>query len=272
MLLPALFTLGNLVCGCLAIGAALLAADQEATALFGTPAAALMIGAAAILLGMLCDVLDGLMARLARCSSEFGALLDTLADMVTFGVAPAALLLGWGVTAAATGEGRGLPFPVAGSAGFFAACAALRLARFHATAQGMRANGMFIGLPTPAAAALVVATLLLVLREEPHPAAFGKWALVLPGVALLAGVLMVSRLPYPHLMRVFGGRDGWAARWVLALPLLFTWYSASAALLACAAAYAGLGLLPRRTSANSDQDSASSEALIHPSDAASQPH
>jgi CDP-diacylglycerol--serine O-phosphatidyltransferase len=140
-----------------------------------------------IVLAGICDGIDGRVARLARASSRFGMEYDSLADIVSFGVAPAML-------AFSAGE-----LHVLGRAGWmmaflFTACAALRLARFNVAPSGYR--GRFEGLPSPSAAGMVAASQWFVsfLRENGVPLDVPAW-LVAGGVALL-GLLMASSIPY----------------------------------------------------------------------------
>lgn len=166
--LPSVFTMVNLFLGCAAI----------IRALHGDfPLAAELIVAAAVF-----DVLDGRVARLTGTCSAVGAQLDSLADLVSFGVAPAVLAYQWGLA------DHGLPFVVAF---VFVLAAAVRLARFN-VAHLEADPGVFTGLPSPAAAGLIVSVVAF------HPAApVGTDAAVLvTAVLLLAAALMVSPIPY----------------------------------------------------------------------------
>src|SRR5438876_981817 len=119
--------------------------------------------ARAIFVAIVMDMLDGRIARLMGATSQFGVEFDSLADVVSFCVAPAFLLY----TSALSSLGR----PAWLGAFLFVICGALRLARFNVhTGTGDRR--FFVGLPTPAAAGLVAATVLLVGGEPP------RWALV----------------------------------------------------------------------------------------------
>ena len=145
----------------------------------------------AIFIAMVCDGLDGRIARWTNTQSEFGKEYDSLSDMVAFGLAPAVVAYQWGVAKIA--EYGALWERLGWLATFFyAVCAALRLARFNsrsATAD----KRYFEGLPSPSGAAILagfVWTLADTQRE-------GLRALVLGfAVALTAGALMVSRFPY----------------------------------------------------------------------------
>ena len=134
-LLPSLFTTGNLFFGFFAI--------IQATT--GNPDRAAM----GIVLAGVCDALDGRLARLARTTSRFGFEYDTIADTVSFGVAPAMLAFSAGNLAVLGRVGWVMAF-------LYTACAALRLARFNVSQP--RYAGRFEGLPSPAAAGMIAAT------------------------------------------------------------------------------------------------------------------
>ena len=207
--LPTMFTLGNLLCGCAAIFVA-SRSTEVALPFAWTP---LTLAAVLIFLGMLCDGLDGRIARLTRSTSDLGEQLDSMADMVTFGVAPAFLAIQLVQV--------GTPFfandPESPGdqlfdrvtiviGGIYAACAALRLARFNIEADQPEEtdHGSFKGLPSPGAAGTVASLVLLheyFLAEYPDTnrlrlaAAMGMVA-----ITLLAALTMVSKFRYIHVM------------------------------------------------------------------------
>ncbi len=184
---PSMLTLGNLLCGFHAV----YFASQ------GT-AQGIVLAAWMVLLAMVFDVFDGLAARLTHVSSRFGAELDSLADVVSFGVAPAYLVAM--LSAFADLQHQRLVWV---SCMVYVICAALRLARFNVqTGLDEESHRSFTGLPSPAAAGQVVALILLDahLRSQ-HD--IGLVARLLPTVTFFAGALMVSRVPYPHLMSRF---------------------------------------------------------------------
>jgi CDP-diacylglycerol--serine O-phosphatidyltransferase len=172
-LLPNFFTTGNLAAGFYAI-VKTTAGDYDRAAL-------------ALVVAGVCDMLDGRVARLTTTTSRFGSEYDSIADAVSFGVAPAMIAftagglhdLGW--------TGWVLAF-------MYTACAALRLARFNVNPS--RWHGRFEGLPSPAAAGMVVASVWLAgfLDESGLPLHLPS---VLPGLgAATLGLLMVSPIPY----------------------------------------------------------------------------
>jgi CDP-diacylglycerol--serine O-phosphatidyltransferase len=156
---------------------------------------------------MVFDGLDGYAARLSKSASDFGGQLDSLCDAISFGAAPAFLLL-------RLGQDWKQPLvrqSVAAIAGLYVACAVLRLARFNLeNSPDPASHRRFKGLPSPAAAGCLAS--LAFLRslpagwtglDEPTARAFVQfWTPVgAPMGALVVALLMVSRLPYPHLTK-----------------------------------------------------------------------
>lgn len=220
--LPTLFTLANLVCGFFAIAvASRIAAPDSADVPLAAdihfqrnPVVVLtqlhrddqthnaMLCGWLIFLAMLFDALDGQLARLARVSTDFGAQLDSLCDLVTFGVAPAILLVK--MCPSFSFLHRESLWIIATT---FAACAAMRLARFNVESGQDDDHLHFAGLPSPAAAAAIAgfAIMFYTLRKEsntlPYAGEIDLWMQrILPFFALLLGLLMVSRVPYPHVV------------------------------------------------------------------------
>ena len=188
-LLPSLFTAGNLLCGYFAILMALRGTSQD------FDDAAKVIG-----LAILLDSLDGRVARLIGGDSEFGKQFDSLADVVSFGVAPAMLAFVWGLHGLSENDGLAKHVLLMGWIVTLAyvLCCAWRLARFNI--QGMMpgsSNRYFVGMPTPGAAAMIAA--MVHAKKFPlDDMRLGAAWLVL--VAVLA-VLMVSKL------RFYGFKD-----------------------------------------------------------------
>jgi CDP-diacylglycerol--serine O-phosphatidyltransferase len=140
--------------------------------------------AVAIFVAMIFDGLDGRVARITNTQSEFGAEYDSMADMVSFGVAPALVAYNWGFTD--LGKLGWL------AAFIYVAGAALRLARFN-TQVGIADSRFFQGLASPAAAG-VVASLVWVAQEYSIDTSHLSWGLA--GVTALCGLLMVSNFKY----------------------------------------------------------------------------
>jgi CDP-diacylglycerol--serine O-phosphatidyltransferase len=228
---PTLFTLGNLVCGFFAIvvlsriekpgGVQFEPAPrielklesakeltQSAKELIGSddPTHNLMLCGALILLAMLFDAIDGQVARITRGVSDFGAQLDSLCDLVSFGLAPAILLVKM------CPQFTNLHSEAIWSiAALYACCAAMRLARFNVESDSDDDHTMFAGLPTPAAAAAIASFAILSysLRNERAVTienfdTYDWWMQrLLPLFSIIIALLMVSRVPYPHPLTQF---------------------------------------------------------------------
>jgi CDP-diacylglycerol--serine O-phosphatidyltransferase len=168
-LFPALLTIGNLFCGFYAL---ILTTDQRYTE-----------AAYAILVAMVMDMLDGRVARLIKATSQFGVEFDSLADVVSFCVAPAFLLYTF-----ALGD---MPRAAWFGTALFLICGALRLARFNVQ-TGTVDRRFFIGLPTPAGAGVIASTVILLDGVE-----LSRWELVaLASGSYIVGLLMVSTFRY----------------------------------------------------------------------------
>ncbi|MBI2901663.1 MAG: CDP-diacylglycerol--serine O-phosphatidyltransferase [Planctomycetes bacterium] len=198
-LLPAFLTLANGVCGFLAM----IKVGEGLTLGTKSPAqdAAFHMAAYLVLIAMIFDALDGKVARMTRTTSNFGAQLDSLCDLVTFGCAPAFLVYG---LCHATSF---LPDRVVEVACvLYVMCALIRLARFNVeTTPDEKSHQEFAGLPSPAAAGVIAAAVI-------PWTAFPDWAVsriilkALPVFAVVLAVLMVSRIRYVHLVnRIFKG-------------------------------------------------------------------
>jgi CDP-diacylglycerol--serine O-phosphatidyltransferase len=197
-ILPTLLTLGNGVCGFAAIAYASKIGPTSSEAqmnFYFVLSAGLILGA------MVFDALDGYVARLSKSASDFGGQLDSLCDAISFGAAPAFLLLRLGQD----WERPLIRQAVAMIAALYMVCAVLRLARFNLeNSPDPGSHKRFKGLPSPAAAGCLAS--LAILRSELPAAMNGLdetmvrhfvkvWA---PLGALLVALLMVSRIPYPH--------------------------------------------------------------------------
>ncbi len=164
-MLPSLFTLGNMLCG---FSSVLLSFQTHYR-----PAAVL------IAISILLDIADGAVARAVGAITPFGLQFDSLADLISFGIAPAVLVYTWALPA----------YPVWAWAGamFWLACAAYRLARFNVTIDPLADKRYFVGLASPGAAGVVIATVVAI--DEP----LYDWAPLVPVVAgVLPAALMAS--------------------------------------------------------------------------------
>lgn len=213
-LLPHLFTMGNLFAGYFAVSA-VMRGDLDRAAI-------------AIVIGWVLDILDGAVARLVQTPSRIGVQLDSLADIVTFGVAPALLAYAWGSAAIVA------PAPwethlhrLAWIASFaFLASGGLRLARFNVMSSDVeedlppRPKDAFVGMPIPAGAGSIA--VMVHLFKEPlvewvHGAV---WLVYLFTIA----ILMASRLPFPRFRGLLRPRHPQIFMLVLALLLAAGYY------------------------------------------------
>ncbi|NLW87341.1 MAG: CDP-diacylglycerol--serine O-phosphatidyltransferase [Planctomycetes bacterium] len=206
-LLPALFTVSNGLLGFASIHYTTKGGLGE------TDASNLVIAAWMLVGAMICDMLDGRLARMTRRTSDFGAQLDSLCDVISFGVAPAIMMQRLVVLTM-----RGMRDEVAFIpaerialmiAGAYVACAALRLARFNVENEpDESAHLWFRGMPSPAAAANIIGLVLLVGRALERQWLPDGWifliaSIVVPLVTLAVAFLMVSRIKYPHLVNQY---------------------------------------------------------------------
>ncbi len=186
--LPNLFTVGNLFFGYFSISASIRGDFDTA--------------AVAIILGAILDALDGAVARLVRSHTVFGVQLDSLADVVTFGIAPAVLAYLWGIRGLA---GVSVPFVQdLKNLGWIASFAflvggALRLARYNVTSQEPLPAGTpprhFAGMPIPTAAGTIAVTV----HFFKQPIASWTFGALWIGIVFLLGMLMVSTIPFVSL-------------------------------------------------------------------------
>ncbi len=157
-----------------------------------------------VLVAMIADMLDGRLARMSQSTSSFGGQLDSLCDLISFGVAPAFLMLKFVETKLdlSTVLCGGLLHRFIWLAALaYISCAAIRLARFNVeNAENEAAHMSFVGLPSPAAAGLVVS--LVIFHQEQVPT-LDLVIYLLPFVTLGMAILMVSRVRYPHLLNVY---------------------------------------------------------------------
>jgi len=200
--LPTLFTAGNIFLGYLSIlrsfQGSLLVASNPAAAALDFETAAKCIGA-----GMLLDGLDGRIARMTNTTSDFGRELDSLADIISFGIAPALLAYAWGVHFVDVSVGPSIVDQLHRAGTFvvflFLVCGAARLARFNIQKNPIPKNPgrpdrkYFVGLPIPAAAA-AVASVVFFFDSVP----ITTWQLSVVWIATmgLLGFLMISTWRY----------------------------------------------------------------------------
>ena len=231
-LLPSLFTVGTLICGYIAIlstlrGTQMLAAGASASlTLAAFDDAAKKIGWAIVF-----DGLDGRIARLTNSSSPFGREFDSLADVITFGIAPAFLAYAWGVRSIEAVQGLQPPhvFQKAGWIVTFAfvICGAARLARFNIDRGATADRRYFVGFPIPAAAGVIAA----IVHWAKSPLLSWMYGSLWLAVVGVLAFLMVSRVRYysfktldlsrrrPFVAIIFIGIIVWAI-WTYSEPVL----------------------------------------------------
>jgi len=202
-LLPNLLTAGNLFCGFLAI---LQVFDQHYYNAIG-----LILGAC------LFDLFDGRVARLAHQESPFGQEFDSIADIVSFGVAPAFLV--WQIVLAGIDSRIGWVI-----AFVYLLCGAMRLARFNCMDESEEDDdpetaGCFEGLPIPAAAGVISSLTLFIVWQGEGATELGFTKFILPALMLLLSYLMFSSIPYPAFKKV-DWRVRRPAAWVLGAILV----------------------------------------------------
>ncbi|MGA2724187.1 MAG: CDP-diacylglycerol--serine O-phosphatidyltransferase [Bryobacteraceae bacterium] len=250
--LPTLFTAGNIFLGYLSIlrsfNGAMLAASGGAGASEHFTIAAEAIGAAWFL-----DGLDGRIARMTNTTSDFGREMDSLADVISFGIAPAVLAFAWGVQFVDTSIAESIRSHLF-RAGYFIAflfllCGAARLARFNVQKNPVPKNPgnpdrkYFVGLPIPAAALLVAA---VVLAFDAQPLAW--WPLSVAWLALLVllSFLMVSTWRYHSLKGINLSKPYTPLIFVLLGGLIYgIWNWPQPVLLAVASGYVASGIVIR---------------------------
>lgn len=193
-LLPSMFTVANLFCGyaCIVYSTQ---GDFDIAALF--------IGFAMVL-----DTLDGFVARLTKSSTAFGVELDSLADVISFGLAPAILAFSWGLW----------PLRRLGwAAGFiFVTAAAMRLARFNIQTATVTDKRYFVGMPSPAAASVIASTVYL------YPYGLQDRQMALPALAmvLVPAFLMVSTMRFRSVKAIdVGWHRSYLALFVIAIAM-----------------------------------------------------
>jgi CDP-diacylglycerol--serine O-phosphatidyltransferase len=237
-ILPSLVTLMNGLCGFIAIVFASRGLDiaWSPQILPKVHVSFFALAGYMIFLGMIADVLDGHVARISKTTSSFGAQLDSLCDAISFGVAPAFLML-------KLIEGQSLHLSFEDNrfdqlygralvliAIVYAMCAIIRLARFNVETKD-EAHLSFAGLPSPPAAGLVVS---MVIFQQDFLPKIAEWPnesvrvfelatiWVLPVITLIAGLLMVSRIPYPHVMnRLLRGKKRFSTFILVLFAVLF---------------------------------------------------
>ena len=188
--LPNLLTAGNLFCGFVAL-TRIVDADPYSEHYFDQ----IKVALAFILLACIFDLLDGRVARMGGVESPFGREFDSLADLISFGVAPA-FLVQRVVLADVFGRYQSISWFIAS---IYLLCGAFRLARFNCLAMmGGGSSKDFLGFPIPSAAGLVASLTLLIMHFSTNGKTLGLWMdYVIAAVLLFLSAMMVSTVRYP---------------------------------------------------------------------------
>jgi CDP-diacylglycerol--serine O-phosphatidyltransferase len=194
--LPNLLTAGNLFCGFVAL-TYIVQADLTPDLVTGTvnwwP---IKFALACILMACIFDLFDGRVARMGGHESPFGREFDSLADLISFGVAPAFLVHRVVLRNALPGEYAELGWFIAS---IYLICGAFRLARFNClSALNLPGAGKdFLGFPIPSAAGLVASLTLFIIKLNEKEKDLGRWGYLLPVVLIFLSAMMVSEVRYP---------------------------------------------------------------------------
>ncbi|MBS0584728.1 MAG: CDP-alcohol phosphatidyltransferase family protein [Verrucomicrobia bacterium] len=203
-----------------------------------------------LLVAALADLLDGAIARLIKAESEFGLMFDSLADAISFGVAPSVFLL----KALSLEQKSPLAFYALAGSMLYTLCGVLRLVRFNLKAQQSKqddaAKKVFVGLPIPAAAAFTISPILFFnspLVQEVFELSQLAQGILFPSIMILCGYLMVSRLRFPSLKTIHFRLPSFPLLLFATLLAIFIlygiFYYLSIVLLVFSWGYALLGLL-----------------------------
>lgn len=250
--IPTLFTAGNVAMGYLAVLSSIrgfqLSVDNPELAASYFNSAGLAIG-----LAILFDTIDGRVARATRTATEIGVQFDSLADVLTFGIAPAALVYAWAIAPVfreqTFGHNLGVLLLFA-----YLMCGAFRLARFNlqATRPHVLIEGAvkvdkkaFVGLPIPPAGGLLAA----LVHFSPAPFnAFGEvaasyYAYALLGLVAVLSILMISTIRYTSMKTTGSSRQGFFLVLAIAAMAMFVFFYSKYALLAIAGTYVLHGVI-----------------------------
>ncbi|MGE0790738.1 MAG: CDP-diacylglycerol--serine O-phosphatidyltransferase [Sandaracinaceae bacterium] len=200
-ILPSLFTLSSIFCGFYAIVLCLGEPDAEA----------FYRAALLIVFAMFFDIVDGRVARLTKTQSAFGVQIDSLADVVSFGVAPAILVYQWSLDSLGTG---GLVIAFA-----YLACGAVRLARFNVLAMNedgapKKPGKYILGLPIPGAAGVIVS---LVVANHAVEGSFQRFAPAVASILITLGFFMISTIRFRSFKEL---KWGWRTAAMIGLAVL----------------------------------------------------
>jgi CDP-diacylglycerol---serine O-phosphatidyltransferase len=231
-LLPSLFTVANLLCGYYAVIASLVGGASEFDR-----------AAKAIGLAILFDSMDGRVARMTGTNTEFGVQLDSLADVCSFGIAPAVMAYAWGVHGLADLGGTRLR--QLSEFGWvcclaFLICCAWRLARFNVQGMAPGSSKYFVGMPTPAAAAVIAS----IVHGFKDPLQDWRYAVGWFVMAACLGALMTSTVRYYSFKDIpWTRKQPSLAIVLLCLTVALVWLYSEYVLILFSCAYAVVGVV-----------------------------
>jgi CDP-diacylglycerol--serine O-phosphatidyltransferase len=210
---PNAVTVGNMFCGFLAMMYA--SSDRLEKAVI------------AILIAILLDGLDGRVARRLNATSKFGVEFDSFSDVVSFGLAPAVMMYHWAFQRSADEFGVAITF-------IYALCAASRLARFNIASENLKS---FTGMPTPAAAAFIVA----IVYTAPYQHDSYSFVILATVALLIAAYLMVSTIEFLSIKQLKLSGIKLRGRLFIGVIIALVWKSPSMGLLALSSVYVASG-------------------------------
>src|SRR4051812_10648064 len=250
--IPTAFTAANIGMGFLAV----LYSIRGFQLIYTNPTGAsgyFNYAAIAIGLAILFDTLDGRLARMTKTATEIGVQFDSLADVLTFGIAPIALIYSWGIAAAFRESSAEYGFGVF-LLFMYLMCGAFRLARFNLQATRPRVliegtpkvdKKAFVGLPIPPAGGLLAA--LVHFSPQPlnaHGDSAGQfYTYALMGLIAVLSILMVSTIRYTSMKATGSGRQGFFLVLLIAAVGMFVWFYSQYALLVIAGTYVAHGVI-----------------------------
>ena len=231
-LLPSMFTVANLLCGYYAVIASLVGGATEFDR-----------AAKAIGLAILFDSMDGRVARMTGTNTEFGVQLDSLADVCSFGIAPAVMTYAWGVRGIADLSGTRLrqlsEFGWVCALAFLICCA-WRLARFNVQGMAPGSSKYFVGMPTPAAAAVIAS----IVHGFKDPLQDWRYAVGWFVMAACLGALMTSTVRYYSFKDIpWTRKQPSLAIVLLCLTVALVWLYSEYVLILFSCAYAVVGVV-----------------------------
>jgi len=231
-LVPGLLTVLNLLCGYYSVLASLMGTAE------GFDWAARAIGFAVVF-----DALDGRVARMTRTNTEFGKQFDSLADVISFGIAPAVLAYSWGVRSLqGAGVEKAQQLAQIGwlACLFFVICCAWRLARFNVHGMAPGGSKYFVGLPTPAAAGVIAA----IVHYWKNPLQDWRWSAAWLGITIVLAALMTSTVRFYSFKDLpLTRRQPSLAIVLVGILVAAIWKYSEPVLLAIAGVYTGLGIV-----------------------------